>query len=74
MNYKETLEKSTSILSLQRAYEDECEERLRALREEFPEDYIPKFLNVHLSIWLAAEKVAIYYFGRSSRHWIRQKI
>jgi hypothetical protein len=74
MNYKEALERSNSILSIQRAYENECEKRLRDLEEVFPEDYITKFLNTHLSIWLIAEKVAIYHFGQSSRHWIRQKI
>ncbi|WP_312681111.1 hypothetical protein [Lactococcus taiwanensis] len=74
MIYKKDLERSTSLLDIQQAYERECHRRFLVLQEVFPEDCTRMMLSEHLSIWIAAEKQAISKFGPSDRHWVREKI
>lgn len=74
MIYKEDLERSSSLLDIQQAYERECHRRFLVLQEMFPDDSARMMLSEHLAIWLAAEKVAVGKFGISDRHWIQEKI
>lgn len=74
MIYKKDLERSTSLLDIQQAYERECHRRFLVLQEVFPEDCIRMMLSEHLAIWITAEKQAISKFGLSDRHWVREKI
>lgn len=74
MTYKIELEQSNTLLDIQYAYERECYRKILELKEIFPNDFERMMLTEHLSIWLAAEKVAISRFGASSRHWVREKI
>ncbi|MCC4121458.1 hypothetical protein [Lactococcus lactis] len=74
MFYKEDLERSSSLLDIQQAYEREFYRRFLILQEMFPDDSARMMLSEHLAIWLAAEKVAVGKFGISDRHWIQEKI
>lgn len=56
MSYKTDLENAKTFDDCQKAYDDECDKRLKRYQKKYPENYFSKMVAIDYSVWIKAQE------------------